>query len=74
MANGRGKKKKQKRLEWSVFFQVSGSQVAPALPGSESGQVQRLSRCCAKRGTCPKPRPGSGCGAGTGVGVCPDQK
>ena len=61
---GGGKKKK---LEWSVFSQVSGSQVAPTLTGSESGQVQLLSRCCARGGTCPEPGSGSGSQAGTGV-------
>lgn len=56
------------KLEWSFFSQVSGSQVAPTLTGSESGQVQLLSRCCAMRGTCPEPRPGSGSRTGPGVG------
>lgn len=58
---------KKKKLEWSVFSQVSGSQVAPTLTGSESGQVQLLSRCCARGGACPGPGSGSGSRAGTVV-------
>lgn len=54
---GKGKKKQKKKVEWSVFSQVSGSQVAPALTGNESLQVPVLSRCCAMRGTCPESRP-----------------
>lgn len=50
-------KKQKKKVEWSVFSQVSGSQVAPALTGNESLQVPVLSRCCAMRGTCPESRP-----------------